>query len=140
MYIRRLNLSTFTGDTDWTDPANAPPDSARRFKIVAADVMFEIVCLDGTAPTAEQVAPGSLEVDGWVGYEGPSLPVAGGDPAPTIRRGQSIVEAGAAALSTAIRFVASDADVGGVGRLNLTFTGAGPAAVEVRVVSGARLL
>lgn len=137
--MRRLNLSTFAGDADWTDPANSPPNSARRFKVVAAEVMFEIVALAGTAPDADQVAVGTLEVDGWVGYDGPGLPL-GGKTVPTIRRGQSLVEAFGSTLSTAVRFKARNAEVGGVGRLNLTFTGALPAAVEVRIVSGARLL
>lgn len=139
--IRRLALTGDYADTDWTNPANPVPDNARPFKVVAGQILFEIIGRDSAGDGGNEVDVGAMLVDAWVGYEGgdrePGNPSAG----KTIRRGLSVVEAEGAARSGRIRLVATDARPGDVGRLNLTLTGVvGLPAVHVRVVAGARPL
>jgi hypothetical protein len=139
--VRRLALAGDFADADWTNPANPVPDNARPFRVVAQQIQFEIVGRDGTGDGAIEVDVAGLTVDAWVGYEGelrdPSNPSAG----KTIRRGLSIVEATASTISGRVRLLATDCELGGVGRLNLALTNVGAlAAVHVRIVSGARPL
>ncbi len=141
--VRRLALAGNFADDDWTNPANPVPDNARPFRVTSTSIQFELIGRDGTGDGALEVDVAGLTVDAWVGYEGelsdPSDPSAG----KTIRRGLSIVEADANSLplSGRVRLIATDAESGGIGRLNLNLTNVGAlAAVHVKIVSGARPL
>lgn len=128
-------------DDDWTNPANPVPDNARAFRVTSTKIQFEIIGRDGTGDGALEVDVAGLTVDAWVGYEGelrnPGDPSAG----KTIRRGLSIVEANKAPLQGRVRLMATEAELGGTGRLNLALTNVGAlAAVHVKIVSGARPL
>ena len=128
-------------DPDWTDPANPVPDTARAFKATSGKIQFEVIGRAGTGDDAIEVDVGGLTVDAWVGYEGSDRNPADPSAGKTIRRGLSVVEATGGTLSGRIRLVATDAEVGGRGRLNLILTNVGGLpAVHVRIISGARLL
>jgi len=138
--LRRLKLSGDYSDADWTNPANAPPDNARPFKATRDKIVFELIARTGTGDDADEVDIGALQVDAWVGFEGelrePGNPAAGR----TIRRGLTVVEATNSTIPGRVRLLASDAEVGGVGRLNLALTGVAIPALHVKIISGARPL
>ena len=129
--IRRLDLSGgWVGDDDWTNPANVPPQTARRLKFTSSAVHFALVGKSGTSDAATNVDIGTLTVDAWLGLE-----IGSG-----VIRGQTIIEATGAELSTRIRIVSTDVTPGRYGWLNLatlTNVGALPA-LWVYIISGAR--
>jgi len=128
--IRRISLSGWTFDTDWTDPANPPPDSSPRLRFTNSTVQFALVGKDGLGDGAANVDVGTLTVDAWLGLE------TGGQ----MRRGATIAEATGEELSGRVHLVSNDAIPGTIGRLNianLTNVGALPA-LWVYLLGGAR--
>lgn len=128
--IRRQNLAGWTFDTDWTDPANPPPDNARRLKFTSSTVRIALVGKSDTTDAATNVDVGALTINGWLGIEIGS----------SIVRGQSIVETNAGELSAQVLIAFDDVVPGSTGWLNianLTNVG-GLAALWVYIVSGAR--
>jgi hypothetical protein len=130
--IRKLSLSGWTFDTDWTDPANTPPDNARRLRFTSPTVQFALVGKDGTGGAALDVDVGTLTVDAWLGVEVGTQ----------VRREASLVEATGSELSSRIRIISTDVIPGTIGRLNiknLTNVGALPA-LWIYLLHGARPL
>lgn len=129
--IRRLDLSTgWVGDTDWTDPGNPVPSSARRLKFTADKVQFSVVGKSGTEDSATDVDVGLLTVDAYLGLE------IGGQ----IRRGLLVSEAMGSPQSGRIRLVSTDVVAGRFGYFNvaaLANVGALPA-LWIYLISGAR--
>jgi hypothetical protein len=128
--IRRISLAGWTFDTDWTDPANAPPSNAPRLKFTSSTVLFAVVGKDGTGDAALDVDVGTLTLDAWLGLE------VGGQ----VRRGSSIVETRASELNARILLKANDAVPGMFGYLNISsLTNVGAlASLWVYIISGAR--
>jgi hypothetical protein len=128
--IRRISLAGWAFDTDWTNPANAPPDNARRLKFTSSTVLFAVVGKDGTGDAALDVDVGTLTIDAWLGLE------VGGQ----VRRGGSIVETRASELNARILLKANDAVPGMFGYLNISsLTNVGAlASLWVYILSGAR--
>ena len=91
---------------------------------------FALVGKSGTSDAATNVDIGTLTVDAWLGLE-----IGSG-----VIRGQTIIEATGAELSTRIRIVSTDVTPGRYGWLNLaTFTNVGALpALWVYLISGAR--
>jgi hypothetical protein len=128
--IRRISLAGWTFDTDWTNPANSPPDNARRLKFTSTTVQLALVGKSGIEDAATQVDVGTLTVNAWLGME-----VAG-----AIIRGQTIVETVSSELGTRIKIISTDVTPGAYGRfniVNLTNIGGLPA-LWVYLISGAR--
>jgi hypothetical protein len=130
--VRRISTASgFTGDADWTNPANQRPDAARLIEAVATEIHFTIEGRASNEPDASLVDVGALTVDAWLAFE-----VAGG-----IRRHVSIVEVAGAELSGRVKLVATDVTIGDRVALNLvSFTAPTAPAHWVRVVSGGRVL
>lgn len=126
--IQRINLGAADfAHLDWTDPANAPPQSARPFRCTAQRVVFDIIGKADTTEDGASVDVGAMVVDGFLWF-------ADGD-----RRGVTVIETGGSPLSTRIRLEAQG-EIRAEARINLTLTGVAIAACEVRLVSGGRLL
>jgi hypothetical protein len=138
--IRRLALTGDYADDDWTDPANPVPQNARRFKVLAPRLLFDVIARASTDTDAEEVDVGAMVIDAWVGYE--SRPRDPSDPTgpKTIKRGQSVVEATTKTLSTRIRLESTGTELGAAAVLNVTLTGVAVSAVDIELVDGGRLL
>jgi|SRR5690606_17295309 len=130
MLIRRLVLSGDFADDDWTDPANAPPDTARPIKCTSCPMVFALQGRESEDADAAVVDVGALEVDAYVATKLGDGYV----------RGKTLVEADSA-LSARIKLVATEAQPGDIVRLNLTLTGVDTLPVlDVHLLSGGRPL
>jgi hypothetical protein len=109
LLIRRLNLTGWTFDAAWTDPANVPPMGARRLKFTMPTVQFALVGKDGTGGAALDVDVGTLTVNAWLGMKVGTQ----------VRRGATIVEATGSELSSRIHIISNDAIPGTFGWLNI---------------------
>jgi hypothetical protein len=128
--IRKCSLAGWTFDTDWTDPANAPPDNARRLKFTRSTVQFALLGKDGTGDAALDVDVGTLTVNAWLGIQVGTQ----------VRRGATIVEAIGSELKSRIHVVSRDVIPGTFGWLNianLTNVGGLPA-LWIYLLGGAR--
>lgn len=128
--IRRIILAGWAFDTDWTDPANPPPDNSPRLRFTSSTVQFALVGKDGLGDGAANVDVGMLTVDAWLGIE------TGGQ----MRRGASLAEATGKELSGRVHLVSNDAIPGTTGRLNIAKLNkvGGLPALWVYLLGGAR--
>lgn len=131
--LRRINLADgFTGDADWTNPANTPPAAAGRLVATSSKILFGLIGKASTEDGAAGEDMGSMTFDAWIG-----LDVGGG-----VSRYTSVKEAnGGVELAARVLTVEDDVEVGETYRLNIaSLTNVGPASLWVYVISGARIL
>ena len=133
MVIRKLVLAGDYSDTDWTDPAIAPPDNARRFRILSRDMTFAVRGRSSSAPDAPAVSLGGMTIDAYVLIEIDDK--VGG---PT--RGKSVAEVEGGPLDATIFLRSSGLPTGRVGRVHVDLVGVTAPVVEVVLLDGGRPL
>jgi len=132
MNIRRIEIPPGAfADTDWMDPAVEPPTSSRPFRILSDQMRFAFRGRASAAPDADVVSLGAMTVDSYV-----AIDQDGGGRA----RGKTLVESEGAELAAQIVIASSGLPVGSTARLHLTLTAVSAPLVEVRLLSGGRLL
>lgn len=108
--IRRINLGGgFTGDSDWTVPANTPPAAAKRLRATNTTMKFALVGKASTADDAANESLGTMTVDAWLGLE-----VGDG-----MARHASVSEAAGVVGKSQVVLVEADCIPGQVYRLNI---------------------
>lgn len=111
--FRRINLSTWSGDDDWTDPATTDPPASERLFITEATIVIAVAGRSSLEDDATAVDVGDLLIDAWVGVQFGQGVLLG------MSRDRSIVEITGAKSSARVRIVSQYAPQGGFAWLNL---------------------
>lgn len=132
MIVRRLALSGDYADTDWTDPAIAMPDNARRIKVTGDQLIFALRGKSEASDAGTDVDVGTLTVDAYLVSE-----LGGTGRA----RGETLVEVKGDVVLGKIKLVGNDLARGEIVRLHLALTNVGAlAALDVQLLTGGRVL
>jgi hypothetical protein len=130
-------------DADILDPATDIPGYMRPFRATSTQVLFDVYGKASTAVGATEVTVGAMTIDAFVAWESGSVRAPGTSPPgterPSLRRGETILEA-AGAVAPGVTRIIAEAEKGATGYLRLDLAAIAAPALEVVLVRGGRPL